>query len=125
MRDDWFDEAKASLHVWDRRSELDLFRTIAWTPVCIGNKAAITIGQNNTSRTFTKHIPHENHYVRDSIAAKIIEPICIKTDDNPVDMFTEPVSVDKFEKHRKSLGTEFRPAWRIRKKGSYIRSEVE
>lgn len=99
--------------VWERRMLKALdgpSHTIGPTPTYIDNKAAITIGKNNTSHDSTKHINYRMHYLRDLIATKIIEPIYIATDDNPADIFTKPVNVDKFEKHRKSLGIEPRPA---------------
>ena len=70
------------------------------TSVSTDNKGAHDLSYNPEFHKRTKHIQRRHFYVRDVVEAHELVVPLIKTDDNPADFFTKPVSSDKFFKFR-------------------------
>ena len=73
------------------------------TPVATDNKGAHDLSYNPEFHNRTKHIKRRHFYVRDMVESQEIVVPLIKTDDNPADFFTKPVSSDKFFKFRSAI----------------------
>ena len=73
------------------------------TPVATDNKGAHDLSYNPEFHNRTKHIKRRHFYVRDMVESQEIVVPLIKTDDNPADFFTKPVSSDKFFKFRGAI----------------------
>jgi hypothetical protein len=70
------------------------------TSVSTDNKGAHDLSYNPEFHKRTKHIQRRHFYVRDVVEAHELVVPLIRTDDNPADFFTKPVSSDKFFKFR-------------------------
>ena len=67
------------------------------------NKGAHDLSYNPEFHNRTKHVQRRHFYVRDMVEAQELVVPLIKTDDNPADFFTKPVSSDKFFKFRGAI----------------------
>ena len=61
------------------------------------SQSAIYLSKNTMFHERSKHIDVRLHFVRDIISRDIIRVEKISTLDNPVDIFTKPVPISKFE----------------------------
>ena len=73
------------------------------TPVATDNKGAHDLSYNPEFHNRTKHIKRRHFYVRDMVESQEVVVPLIRTDDNPADFFTKPVSSDKFFKFRGAI----------------------
>ena len=64
------------------------------------NKGAHDLSYNPEFHARSKHIKRRHFYVRDMVEAHELVVPLVKTDDNPADFFTKPMSPDKFFKFR-------------------------
>jgi hypothetical protein len=85
------------------------------TTLFCNNQGAIILTKDPEYRTKTKHIQWKYHYIRDDVVAKgqaIIQ--YIPTDDMVADIFTKPLSLEKFEKFSHALGLRFRSSGSVK-----------
>lgn len=68
------------------------------------NNGCISISNNPSNHTRTKHIDIRYHYIRDQILMGEVGIKYISTDKMAADMFTKPLGRPKFEEHRTSIG---------------------
>jgi hypothetical protein len=67
------------------------------------NQASIVISKDLCFHKRTKHIDIKYHYVRELVQKQIVQPVYIPTTDMKADMFTKPLSRDKFERCIKDI----------------------
>jgi hypothetical protein len=73
-------------------------------PIFCDNQSAIKIAKNPVFHARTKHIEVHHHFVRENVLAGEIKGDYISTDQQSTDIFTKPLSRQKFEQHRDRLG---------------------
>ena len=73
------------------------------TLIYCDNQACISIAQNKVLNERSKHIDIRFHFVREAIEAKEIELMYMPTVDNIADIFTKPLSRDRFNLLRDKL----------------------
>ena len=74
-------------------------------PIYGDDQDSIFIGSNPVQERHTKHIHY--HYVHQCIEDKNIEIMFIEVSNNPADMFTKNLGIQKFSQFRAQLGLEF------------------
>ena len=67
------------------------------------NTGAMIMAQEHKARPRTKHIAVKYHHFRDYVDRGEITIHHIGTDDQPADIMTKPLSLEKFIKHRKKI----------------------
>ena len=67
------------------------------------NSGALEIAKEYKIRPRTKHINIRYHHFREHVARGEISIHAISTQDQIADIFTKPLAVDLFEKHRRSI----------------------
>jgi len=85
------------------------------TTLFCDNQGAIVLTKDLEYCAKTKHIQWKYHYIRDDVVAKgqaIIQ--YIPTDDMVADIFTKPLSLEKFEKFSHALGLRFRSSGSVK-----------
>ena len=60
------------------------------------NNSAILFSDHPTDHARTKHIKRRYHFVRKAVANKKVELVKVDTEDNLADLFTKPLSVNRF-----------------------------
>jgi hypothetical protein len=73
-------------------------------PIGIDNRAALFLVEDPVSAARTKHIDVVYHHVRERVKCRQMEFEPIATELNVSDIFTKPLAVDTFAKHRSGLG---------------------
>jgi hypothetical protein len=68
------------------------------------NMGCISNLKNHFISPLTKHISVSFHHVREKVVWGQIIPVHVASEDNVADMFTKPLSVNNFLKHRDKLG---------------------
>ena len=76
-------------------------------PICGDNQGSIFIGSNPVQERHLKHIDIHYHYVRQLAEEKKIDLFWVEGSNNPADLFTKNLGIEKFEKFRSQLGLEF------------------
>ena len=92
--------AKDAVHYRKKLIGIDPSYVTEPTPTATDNKGAHDLSYNPEFHNKTKHIQRRHFYVRDVVESQEIVVPLIKTDDNPADFFTKPVSSEKFFKFR-------------------------
>ena len=64
----------------------------------IDNQAAYVMAANPTYSRRTRHVDLRWHYVRDQVAKRTVDLWEVKTEDNPSDLMTKPLTYAKVEK---------------------------
>ncbi len=77
---------------------------IRWVKLYCDNMGCIANLKNHFVSPLTKHISVSFHHDREKIVWGQIVPIHVASEDNLADMFTKPLSVKTFLKHREKLG---------------------
>ncbi len=85
-----------------------LWRDLGFEAGCtvlhVDNQAALSIVQNPASVHRTKHIRVHYHFVRECVQMGEVRVQYCRTDDQLADVFTKPLSRDKFMKNIACLG---------------------
>ena len=64
----------------------------------VDNQGAIALANNPIHHQRSKHIDVKYHYVRLEIQNRVLELVCIPTDNNVADVFTKPVTRAKLDR---------------------------
>jgi hypothetical protein len=67
------------------------------------NSGALEMVRSPKMRPRTKHINVKYHHFRDHVKRKLIKVLPIRSEDNPADQFTKPLSMDLFRMHRNTI----------------------
>ncbi|EOY03359.1 Uncharacterized protein TCM_018342 [Theobroma cacao] len=73
-------------------------------PIYCDNMSAINISKNPMQHSRTKHIEIRNHFIRDHVMKNDIKIEFVNTLHQLADIFTKPLSEDKFCEIRRNLG---------------------
>ena len=73
-------------------------------PIKCDNTSAINLTKNPIQYSITKHIEIRHHFIRDHVQNGDICLEFVKTEDQLADIFTKPLSEDKFVEIRRNLG---------------------
>ena len=73
-------------------------------PIKCDNTSAINLSKNPIQHSRTKHIEIRHHFIRDHVLNNVVELEFVPTEDQLADIFTKPLSQDRFEKIRGELG---------------------
>ena len=73
-------------------------------PILCDNMSAINLSKNPVQHARTKHIEVRHHFLRDHVAKGDFELIFIETSKQLADIFTKPLSEDRFCSFRRELG---------------------
>ena len=68
------------------------------------NQSAIYLTKHSTFHSKSKHISRKYHWIRMALEEKLFEVQKIQTDENPSDILTKVVIVDKYEFCRSAAG---------------------
>ena len=68
------------------------------------NQSAIYLTKHSTFHSKSKHFSRKYHWIRMALEEKLFEVEKIHTDDNPSDMLTKMVIIDKHEFCRSAAG---------------------
>jgi hypothetical protein len=74
------------------------------TPISCDNMSSMKIAKNPIFHAGTKHIECHYHFVRGKVLFEEVELIHVPTSDQPADIFTEALEINKFEEMRLKLG---------------------
>ena len=69
----------------------------------IDNQSAIKMANNNAPTGRTKHIAIRYHILNEAVERAELRTEYVPTEENLADIFTKPLTAEKFEFHRKSL----------------------
>ena len=83
------------------------FPIIGPIPLCSDNQAAIFLMINPAVEYQTKHINIRHHYIQEQHEEKVVEPFHVAGEENPADLFTKFLPVNKVEKFRSKLDVWF------------------
>ena len=72
--------------------------------LCVDNQVAIFLAINPAVEHQTKHIDIRHHYIREQYNEGVMEPFHVTGEENPADLFTKSLAVDKVEKFRAMIG---------------------
>ena len=67
------------------------------------NAGAICLAKAPKMRPRTRHINQKYHHFREWVKSGLINILPIDTAEQPADLFTKPLAVDLFVKHRKAI----------------------
>ena len=73
-------------------------------PIRCDNTSAINLTKNSIQHSRTKHIEIRHHFIRDHVQNGDICLEFVKTEDQLADIFTKPLSENKFVEIRRNLG---------------------
>ena len=73
-------------------------------PILCDNTSAINLSKNPIHHARTKHIEVLHHFLRDHVAKGNFELIFIETSKQLADIFTKPLSEERFCSIRQELG---------------------
>ena len=91
--------------VWLRKLLNDLGRKQKGpTTIYCDNMFAIALTKNLVFHARSKHIELRHHFIRDFVQKEEIQLEFISTNEQPADMLTNPITIDKFLKFRNMLG---------------------
>ena len=78
-------------------------KTVAKCQVFEDNAGAIEIAKNEKIRPRTKHLNVRWHWFRSHVQDGTLEINAIRSEDNPADILTHPVSMERLAKHVETL----------------------
>lgn len=83
--------------LWLRWLLRDLEAIQHWpTPLFCDNQVVSHIANNHVFHEHTKHVEMDCYFVRERVDSKEIEPLCISTTHQLVDIFTKALGTDRF-----------------------------
>ena len=75
------------------------------TMIYCDNKGAIQLASNTVTKSRSKHIDIQIHFVRELVERKLVKFQYIPSKNNVADILTKPLGKTKFEMHRDSIMT--------------------
>ena len=78
-------------------------------PILSDNQAACALSNSSSISARSKHIDIRHHFIRDHVSAGSFTTTWIPTEDMPADIFTKPLSLVPFSRHRDVLGLSVPP----------------
>jgi hypothetical protein len=90
--------------LWIRQQLRDYGVEEKTIPILCDNTSAISITENPVLHSRTKHIDVRHHFIRDHVEKGDIILKYIPTEDQLADIFTKPLSYERFNKLRTELG---------------------
>lgn len=76
-------------------------------PIFYDNIAAICLAKNHIQHVRTKHIELKHHFTRDYVQKGVIGIQFIDTDHRWADIFTKPLTIERFNFIKKNLNMHF------------------
>jgi hypothetical protein len=73
-------------------------------PILSDNQAACSLSNSSALSARSKHIDIRHHFIRDHVQAGSFTTTWIPTEDMPADIFTKPLPLVHFSRHRDVLG---------------------
>ena len=74
----------------------DYLVDLGWVSILCDNTSTINFSTNRVQHAHTKHIEVRHHFLRDHVAKGDFELIFIETSKQLADIFTKPLSEDRF-----------------------------
>ena len=90
--------------LWVKHQLRDFNVNLGCVPILCDNTSAINISKNPDQHSRTKHIEIRHHFLRDHVAKDDFKLEFIETSKQLADVFTKPLSEDKFSSIRRELG---------------------
>jgi len=90
--------------VWLRRLLSDLTGNEEPVAMCVDNQSALALMHNDVPSQRTKHIDVAFHFMREKVAAKVIDATYVPMGDMVADMLTKALSIAAFTACRKAAG---------------------
>jgi hypothetical protein len=90
--------------LWLKHQLEDYNIKISGIPIYCDNTSAISLTQNTTSHSRTKHIEIKHHFIRDHVEKGNVMIEYVHTDNQIADIFTKPLSEVRFSTLRAELG---------------------
>ncbi|XP_057547794.1 secreted RxLR effector protein 161-like, partial [Amaranthus tricolor] len=90
--------------LWIAQQLRDLGVDLKGIPIKCDNTSAICITKNPVQHSRTKHIEVRHHFIRDHVEKGNISLSFISTENQLADIFTKPLSADRFAHIRMELG---------------------
>ena len=91
--------------VWLRQMLADMhISQVGPTSLFSDNQAVLKLAKNPVFHERTKHIELHCHYIRQLVEDGTIQLLYVPTSEQPADIFTKPLGLDKFVKFRGSIG---------------------
>lgn len=82
--------------LWMQHQLVDFGVNFSNTPIYCDNKSAISITENPVCHSRTKHIEIRHHFIRDCVEKGKVRLEFVSTHDQLADIFTKPLSEDRF-----------------------------
>ena len=73
-------------------------------PILSDNQAACSLSNSSAISARSKHIDIRHHFLRDHVQAGSFTTTWVPTEDMPADIFTKPLPLVHFARHRDVLG---------------------
>ena len=90
--------------LWIQHQMVDYGISLNNTPILCDNTSAINLSKNPIQHSRTKHIDIRHHFLRDEVAKKTFTLHFIDTSKQLADIFTKPLSTERFTFLRRELG---------------------
>ena len=97
-------ESCCSQVLWIKYQLHDYGSSLESIPIHCDNTSAISLSKNPVHHSRTKHIEVRHHFIRDHVENHEIELRFISTEHQLADIFTKPLSEDRFSYIRRELG---------------------
>jgi len=76
-------------------------------PIFYDNTAVICLSKNPILHTRAKHIEIKHHFIRDYVQKGILDIQFIDTEQQWADIFTKPLTIERFDFRKKNLNMHF------------------
>lgn len=80
-------------------------------PIFCDNTIVIYLTKNPIQHSITKHIEIKHHFIRDYVQKGVIDIQFIDTDHQWADIFTKPLTIERFDYIKKSINMHFVKDW--------------
>jgi len=90
--------------LWIKQQVEDFRVKMSKVPLLCDNTSAINLKKNHIQHSMTKHIEIRHHFIRDHIANVDCEIKFVSTERQLADIFTKPLSKDRFYSLQNELG---------------------